>query len=94
MTLFSRLFPLVMLFVVLAVLVCVGLVVYNIVMDVTHHTKKQMEKNNVMLSREGVTVELNQIPEEEYKDKTQSVLVDIWNHSTVPALKYRWRREK
>ncbi|KAI1998843.1 hypothetical protein LOZ07_005670, partial [Ophidiomyces ophidiicola] len=71
MTLFSRLFPLVMLFVVLAVLVCVGLVVYNIVMDVTHHTKKQMEKNNVMLSREGVTVELNQIPEEEYKDKTQ-----------------------
>ncbi|EAS32934.3 uncharacterized protein CIMG_03958 [Coccidioides immitis RS] len=93
MGLVSRLLPLAMLFLFLAIIGFLGLVVYNIVMDVKAQTKKHMEKNNVMFSKDGVTVELKELNDEEYKDRTQSVLVDVWNHGALPDMKYHWRRK-
>ncbi|WEW55352.1 hypothetical protein PRK78_000782 [Emydomyces testavorans] len=93
MGLLRRLIPLAMLFLVLAVLGFIGLVIYNIVMDVKEQTRKQLEKKNVTWSKTGMTVELKEWNDEEYKDRTQSVLVDIWNRGTIPGMKYRWRQK-
>lgn len=76
----SQLVPLFLLFFVLAVLTIVGLVVYSIVSKVKAETARKMERNHVTLTRDGVKVAVKEFKDEEYKDRTQSVLVDIWNH--------------
>ncbi|EEP77142.1 predicted protein [Uncinocarpus reesii 1704] len=89
MSLMSSLVPLAMLFIVLAILGLAAIAIYNIVMDVKKATKKKMEKNNVTWSRDGVTVEVKELNDEEYKDRTQSVLVDVWNHGAPPDMNRR-----
>ncbi|KAM5492250.1 hypothetical protein McanMca71_000667 [Microsporum canis] len=50
-------------------------------MDVKDNTKKKMEKKNVAFSRDGAKIGVKEMHAEEYQDKTQSVLVNIWESS-------------
>lgn len=67
----NRLIPLLILFVVVAILAVVGFVAWNIMMAVTAQTKKEMEKKNVSMSRDGMTVGVRELNDEEYKDISQ-----------------------
>jgi len=58
-------------------------------MDIKTQTKKKMEKKNVKVSRVGMTVGVKELKDEDYKDKSQSVLVNIWNYSSFPAYRSR-----
>jgi len=105
----ASLLPLVILFVVIAVLVVVGFIVYSIVQEVTNTTREKMEKRNVMFTKDGMTVGVKELKEEDYVDRSQrlvppplqsdeemkakltldSILVNMWNHTSFPAYKSR-----
>lgn len=86
---FSRFIPLLVLSVLVGILAFIGFVVYRTVTDIKSQTKKKMEKKHVKVSRVGMTVGVKEIKDEEYKDRSQSVLVSVWNHSSFPAYKSR-----
>ncbi|EGD84635.1 hypothetical protein H112_08350 [Trichophyton rubrum D6] len=77
----SRLLPVVLVILLVVALAAVGLVIYSIAMDVKDNTKKKMEKKNVAFSREGAKVGVKEMQAEEYQDRTQSVLVNMWENS-------------
>ncbi|OOF89892.1 hypothetical protein ASPCADRAFT_21503, partial [Aspergillus carbonarius ITEM 5010] len=85
----TRLTPLFILFAILLVLGIIGYVIYSIVQDVTRTTRTKMEEKNVVFSRDGMKVGVKELEEEEYKDRSQSVLVNMWNHTAFPAYKSR-----
>jgi len=86
---FGRFVPLFLLFVFIGILGFIGFVVYSTVMDVKTQAKKKMDKKNVKVSRVGMTVGVKELKDEDYKDRSQSVLVSVWNHSSFPAYKSR-----
>lgn len=67
----SRILPLIILFVVLAILAVVGFVVYSIVQDISDKTRDKMEKKNVMFTRDGMKVGVKEVNEEDYVDRSQ-----------------------
>ncbi|OAL75194.1 hypothetical protein A7D00_0792 [Trichophyton violaceum] len=77
----SRLLPVVLVILLVVALAAIGLVIYSIAMDVKDNTKKKMEKKNVAFSREGAKVGVKEMQAEEYQDRTQSVLVNMWENS-------------
>ncbi|DAA75077.1 TPA_exp: Uncharacterized protein A8136_2175 [Trichophyton benhamiae CBS 112371] len=77
----SRLLPVILVILLVVALAAVGLVIYSIAMDVKDNTKKKMEKKNVAFSREGAKVGVKEMQAEEYQDRTQSVLVNMWENS-------------
>jgi len=81
--------PLVILFVFVGIVAAVGLVIFSIVQEVSNKAKEKMEKKNVMLTKDGVKVHVKEINDEDYKDKSQSVLVNVWNHTSFPGYKSR-----
>ncbi|ODM19112.1 hypothetical protein SI65_05729 [Aspergillus cristatus] len=85
----ASLLPLVILFVVIAVLAVVGFIVYSIVQEVTNTTREKMEKRNVIFTKDGMTVGVKELKEEDYVDRSQSILVNMWNHTSFPAYKSR-----
>ncbi|KAL4873389.1 hypothetical protein BDV12DRAFT_159897 [Aspergillus spectabilis] len=85
----NRLIPLIILVIVVIVIAVIGFIAYSIVQEVSDKTKSKMEKRNVMFTREGMKVGVRQVGEEEYVDRSQSVLVKIWNHTSFPAYKSR-----
>ncbi|KAF7714184.1 Uncharacterized protein PECH_003779 [Penicillium ucsense] len=85
----SNLLPLILLLIFVAVLAVVGYVVYSIVQDVGKNTRAKMERKNIAITKDGVKVQVREIRDEQYKDKTQSVLVNMWNHTKFPAYKSR-----
>ncbi|KAL4810399.1 hypothetical protein BDV18DRAFT_130916 [Aspergillus unguis] len=85
----SRILPLIILFVVVVVLAAIGFIVYNIVQDISDKTRNKMEKRNVMFTKDGMKVGVRQVNEEEYVDRSQSILVNMWNHTSFPAYKSR-----
>ncbi|KAL2868340.1 uncharacterized protein BJX67DRAFT_380146 [Aspergillus lucknowensis] len=78
----NRLIPLAILVVVVTVLVAIGFITYRIVRDVKSTTKTKMEKRNVMVTRDGMTVGVKELGEED-------ILVNMWNHTSFPAYKSR-----
>lgn len=48
-----------------------------------------MEDKHVMITKDGVKVQVKELKNESYVDKTQSVLVKAWNLSSWPAYKSR-----
>ncbi|RMJ23890.1 hypothetical protein PHISP_05229 [Aspergillus sp. HF37] len=48
-----------------------------------------MEKKNLVFSKEGMKVGVREVTEEAEKDLSQSVLVNMWNHTSFPAYKSR-----
>ncbi|EFQ97581.1 hypothetical protein MGYG_00621 [Nannizzia gypsea CBS 118893] len=81
MGVFSRLLPVILMVLLVVALAAIGLVVYSIAMDVKDNTKKKMEKKNVAFSRDGAKVGVKEMQAEEYQDRTQSVLVNMWENS-------------
>ncbi|RAK99809.1 uncharacterized protein BO80DRAFT_318772, partial [Aspergillus ibericus CBS 121593] len=84
----TRLTPLFILFGILLILSIIGYITYSIIRDVTRNTKSKMEEKNVVFSRDGMKVGVK-LEDEEYLDRSQSLLVSMWNHTAFPAYKSR-----
>ncbi|MCJ1261883.1 hypothetical protein MMC22_001752 [Lobaria immixta] len=95
MSAFSKLAPLLILFVVLSIFAFIGYAVYCIANDVADKTAQKMEKRHLSITKEGMVVGVKEKKEERYVDQTQSFLVKAWNFSTWPAYKSRvWNKEQ
>ncbi|KAJ5943916.1 hypothetical protein N7516_004084 [Penicillium verrucosum] len=81
--------PLILLLVFVGILAAVGFVVYSIVQDVGKNTREKMERKNIAFTRDGMKVQVREVKDEAYKDQTQSVLFNMWNHTSFPAYKSR-----
>ncbi|KAJ6093151.1 hypothetical protein N7486_008440 [Penicillium sp. IBT 16267x] len=81
--------PLILLLVFVAIVAGVGYAVWSVVLDVKKNTRAEMERKHVSLSRNGMKVSMKEIDDENYKDRTQSVLVNMWNQTSFPAYKSR-----
>ncbi|KAI5270547.1 hypothetical protein E4T47_06064 [Aureobasidium subglaciale] len=91
----SNLIPLIILFVVAGAFAFVAYQMYIWTNDLADQGKKTMEKKNMTFSKDGMKVGVKEISEEEYADRTQSVLVNTWNQSSFPAYKSRlWNKEE
>ncbi|THX76780.1 hypothetical protein D6D04_06640 [Aureobasidium pullulans] len=86
----GNLIPLIILFVFVGAFAFVGYQMYVWTNDLADQGKKKMEKKNVKFSKDGMQVGVKEISEEDYADKTQSVLVNTWNSSSFPAYKSRF----
>lgn len=67
----SNVLPLILLLLFVAVLAAVGFVVYSIVQGVSKTTREKMEKKNVVFTKDGMKVNVKEIKDEAYKDRTQ-----------------------
>lgn len=67
----SNLVPLILLLLFVAVLAAVGYAVYAVVQDVSKNTRAKMEKKHVVFTKEGMKVEVKEMQDEAYKDRTQ-----------------------
>ncbi|KAJ5439966.1 uncharacterized protein N7458_010964 [Penicillium daleae] len=85
----SNLLPLILLLLFVAVLAVIGYVVYTIVQDVSKNTRAKMERKHIAFTKDGMKVQVREMQDEQYKDRTQSVLVNMWNHTKFPAYKSR-----
>ena len=74
----GNLIPLVILFLLLAIVAAVGFVVYSVANDVADKTSKKMEKKNISVSRDGMKVGVKQISAEDVGDSTQRY--DAWDN--------------
>lgn len=63
--------PLILLLVFLVILAGVGYVVYSIIQDVSKNTRAKMERKHVVLTKDGMKVEVKEVKDEAYKDRTQ-----------------------
>lgn len=71
--------PLVLLLLFVAVLAVVGYVVYTIVQDVSKNTREKMEKKHMVFTKDGMKVQVKEVQDEAYKDRTQRcVLLSRW----------------
>lgn len=66
--------PLVILLVVVAVFAVVGYIAYSIVQDVTKSTREKMEERNVMFTKDGMTVGVKELKDEDYRDRSQRLV--------------------
>jgi hypothetical protein len=87
--LYSKLLPLVILFVVLAGFAFVGYHLYLTFQKISATTSEKMQSKNVVFTKDGVKVGVKEMRNESYVDTTQSFLVKAWNLSTWPEYKSR-----
>lgn len=71
MSAFSKLAPLLILFVVLSIFAFIGYAVYCIANDVADKTAQKMEKRHLSITKEGMVVGVKEKKEERYVDQTQ-----------------------
>ncbi|KAA6411559.1 MAG: hypothetical protein FRX48_04839 [Lasallia pustulata] len=91
----SKFFPLLALFVVVAIAAVVGYAIYTVVAEIADKTQQKMEQKNVVFTKDGMVVGVKEVRTEKYVDKAESMLVKAWNLSTWPAYKSRfWNKEK
>lgn len=67
----TRLYPLFILLFVLLILGTIFYITYSIIQDVKRNTRSKMEKKNVTFSRDGVTVGVKEMKDEDYLDRSQ-----------------------
>ncbi|CAI7579100.1 unnamed protein product [Penicillium glandicola] len=84
-----NLVPLILLLVFVGVVAAIGFVAYSIMQDVGKNTREKMERKNIAFTRDGMKVQVKEVKDEAYKDRTQSVLYNMWNHTSFPAYKSR-----
>lgn len=70
-----NLVPLILLLVFVTVLAVVGYVVYSIVQDVSKNTREKMERKHMVFTKDGMKVQVKEIKDEAYKDRTQRLVV-------------------
>lgn len=85
----KHLIPLFVLVVVVGILTFVGLAVYSIVQEVSTKAREKIEKKNISITKGGLKVGVKELRDEEYRDRSQKVLVKVWNHRTFPTSKSR-----
>lgn len=92
----SALVPLILTVLLLIVAAVVGFVAYTIVTSVRDETNKKMQKRNITVSRDGMKVGVKDLNTESYVDRTQNVLVKVWNNASWPGYKSRlgWGQSK
>lgn len=66
-----NLIPLILLLVFVGVIAAVGFVVYSIVQDVGKSTREKMERKNIAFTKDGMKVQVREVKDEAYKDRTQ-----------------------
>lgn len=71
MSAISKLFPLLVLVVLLGFFAFVGYAIYNIANDVAGKTAKKMEKKHLNITKDGLVVGIKERREEAYVDRTQ-----------------------
>ncbi|MCJ1429343.1 hypothetical protein MMC29_007256, partial [Sticta canariensis] len=71
MSAFSKLAPLVILFVVLGIFAFIGYAIYTIANDVADKTAQKMENRHFSISKDGMVVGVKEKKEERYVDQTQ-----------------------
>lgn len=71
MSALSKLFPLLVLFVLLGFFAFVGYAVYTIANDVANKTTKKMEKKHLNFTKDGLVVGVKERRDEAYVDRTQ-----------------------
>ncbi|KAK5799986.1 hypothetical protein VI817_002198 [Penicillium citrinum] len=67
----SNVLPLILLLLFVAVLAVVGFVAYSIFQGVSQTARDKMEKKNVVFTKDGMKVNVKEIKDEAYKDRTQ-----------------------
>ncbi|KAK4613809.1 hypothetical protein CLAFUW4_09025 [Fulvia fulva] len=84
----ANLVPLVILFLVVAVGGFIGYSIYTWSNELQERGKKKMEKKNMSFTKEGgLRVGVKEVKDEKYADKTQNVLVNVWNNAELPNYK-------
>ena len=71
MTILSKVVPLVILFIVLAVAAFIGYAAYTIATDIAEKTSKKMEQKNISFGKEGMKIGVKEMKTENYVDATQ-----------------------
>jgi len=86
----GALIPLVILFAVLGVAAFIGYSLYVWSGELADRASKKMEKSNMAFTKEGgLQVRVPQMQNESYEDRTQNVIVNIWNNASLPNYKSR-----
>ncbi|KAF2436163.1 hypothetical protein EJ08DRAFT_228787 [Tothia fuscella] len=90
----GNLIPLVMLFAFVGGLAYFGYQLYDFANELSERGKKKMEKKNISFTKDGMKVGVKEKRQEDYEDKTQSVLVKAWNFASFPGYKSKvWNTE-
>lgn len=71
MSALSSLFPLLILFILLAVAGFVGYACYTVANDVANKASKSMEKRHMSITKDGMVVGVKEKNQENYVDQTQ-----------------------
>ncbi|KAJ9649017.1 hypothetical protein H2199_000930 [Coniosporium tulheliwenetii] len=74
----GNLIPLIILFVFLALGAWIGYQIFLFANEMADRGVKKMEKKNVSFTKDGMRVGVKDVKNEEYADRTQSVLVKAW----------------
>jgi len=67
----ANLLPLLILFIIICIVLVIAYVAYSVAQEVAAKTKKQMQKKNITLKRDGMKVGVKEVSNEKYEDKTQ-----------------------
>ncbi|KAJ5239845.1 hypothetical protein N7468_004464 [Penicillium chermesinum] len=84
-----KILSLVFLLLFVGVVAAVGFVAYSIYQEVSKNTREKMEHKNIAFTKDGMKVGVRELKDEAYKDRTQSVLVNVWNNTSFPNYKSR-----
>ncbi|KAK5119197.1 hypothetical protein LTR85_007811 [Meristemomyces frigidus] len=86
----GNLVPLIILLVLVGVGGFVAYGMYQWSNELAERANKKMEEKNIGFTKEGgLRVGVKAMPEETYADKTQNVLVNVWNNAAFPNYKSR-----
>ncbi|KAF2232826.1 hypothetical protein EV356DRAFT_504833 [Viridothelium virens] len=85
----GNLIPLIIFFIIVGVVSFVGYHIYLVANEIGDQSRQKMEKKNIAFTKDGMKVGVKEIKDEEYADKTQSVLVKAWNTASIPNYKSR-----
>jgi len=89
----KKLTPLIVLLLLVLFFAFVGYHIYLSVQAISSAASKKMEDKHVVITKDGVRVQVKEVNTENYVGNTQSVLVKAWNLSTWPAYKSRlWNK--
>jgi hypothetical protein len=92
---YSKLLPLIFLFVVLFAFAFVGYYLYVSFQKIAAAANEKVQSKNVVFTKDGMKVGVKDVNTESYVDTTQSFLVKAWNLSTWPEYKSRlWNKQQ
>ncbi|OLL21880.1 hypothetical protein NEOLI_000982 [Neolecta irregularis DAH-3] len=81
--------------VIIGIMGFTGYVVYSIMTKLSRTVNRKMTNKGVQVTRKGAQVRVKGVSREDYMDKTQSVLVNVWRNSEMEGYKSRlWNTEK